>query len=71
MVVQEVGTGINAHFRFARVTPGRYIVWSDLGLGEDTYIWWVPVDLRSGITLQQDLDNAEELTSQACGPPGH
>jgi hypothetical protein len=50
-------TGMNAHFSFANVRPGKYYLLSVMHLGERVYGWVVPVTVESGQSLRIDLDN--------------
>jgi hypothetical protein len=50
-------TGMNAHFKFAKVPPGTYFLLSVMHLGELTYGWVVPVSVKSGQSMRVDLDN--------------
>ncbi len=55
--VMRSPTGMDAHYRFPGVKPGRYIIISYMKMGKDTEPWAVPVTVASGKSLRIDLDN--------------
>src|SRR5437764_5800944 len=56
-LVAESPTGMNAHYRFASVDAGPYILHTATTLGSQRYEWWAPVSIRGGGSQQFDLDN--------------
>lgn len=71
-VIDSVGSGVNAHYRFALPKGGRYIVTAKWMIGRTEYEWWVPVDVRTGQRASKDLDNAAEgdVIKARCGQKG-
>lgn len=57
-VVRRAGTGMNAHYRFADVPPGRYVVYSEWTINGVEYAWWAPVTVVPGRAVDRDLDNS-------------
>jgi hypothetical protein len=71
-VVKTVSSGMNAHYRFSDVQPGRYFVhtrWPvSIGEGEVVYQWLSLVEIAAGKVMTQDLDTSTEASSQVyCG----
>jgi hypothetical protein len=67
-IVDTVGTGSNAHYRFSGVKPGRYLLVSDFPTTGRHYAWLVPVDVTSGQAIRRDLDGSVENGTQLyCG----
>ena len=69
--VDSAKTGINAHYRFANLRPGRYILFAQWPIGDHSYEWWVPVDLKPGRSIV-DLDHtsvAEDPFQSRCAAP--
>ncbi len=61
-------TGINAHYRFDGVAPGKYVLWAETTIGENSYTWWAPVTVRGGDSVSKDLDNSTEARAVLyCG----
>jgi hypothetical protein len=58
--VTESATGVNAHFQFTGLTPGRYVLWAETEIGEHHYTWWAPLVLAAGDSAKKDLDNSTE-----------
>jgi hypothetical protein len=58
--VDTTGTGMNAHYRFTNVKPGKYLVWSDFPIGRRLYAWLLPVEVTAGQTVRRDLDASGE-----------
>lgn len=50
-------TGMNAHYRFGAVKPGRYVLFSSMRLAGKLMTWVVPVMIRPGARSMFDLDN--------------
>jgi hypothetical protein len=66
--VAEVGTGINAHYKFEGVRPGRYVLFGEWDIGDESNQWWAPIELASGRRLVLDLNNAVEAADSVyCG----
>jgi hypothetical protein len=63
-----VGTGMNAHYTFARVRAGTYILFGEWTIGDNHYQWWAPITVVAGKPLQRDLDNSVEADDKVyCG----
>ncbi len=61
-------TGIKAHYRFPRVKPGRYVLFSSMMLGEALMTWVVPVTIQPGKRFAIDLDNNNvQKGAPSCG----
>lgn len=71
-LVDTVSSGMEAHYQFANVPPGDYVVFAEWAIGDNRYAWWAPVEVRSGQSVKRDLDNSTEESGQLyCGaPPG-
>lgn len=59
LTVASSKTGINAHYRFEGVRPGRYVLWAETTIGDNAYTWWAPV-VVAGDSVSADLDNSTE-----------
>jgi hypothetical protein len=67
-VVAEAGTGMNAHYRFAGVRPGPYVLWAETRIGDNPHQWWAPVTVNAGDAITKDLDNSVEADGHLyCG----
>lgn len=68
--IDSASAGINAHYRFDDVPPGRYALYSQWTIGENDYRWWVPISVQSGDSIRRDLDNRfEAKAAVTCGLP--
>jgi hypothetical protein len=56
--VDTTGSGMNAHYTFPSVKPGKYAVFAVWPLGETIYAWFAPVSVQSGGKFRRDLDNS-------------
>lgn len=66
--VDTVSAGMNAHFMFARVPAGTYILFGEWKIGDNDYQWWAPVSVVASKTLRRDLDNSVEADNRVfCG----
>ena len=67
-MAQAAPTGVNAHYRFADVAPGAYILWAETQIGDHHYTWWAPIRVAPGDSLSRDLDNSVEANAELyCG----
>jgi hypothetical protein len=67
-VVDTVGTGVNAHFRFGSVPEGRYALFAEWVVGDNAYTWWKSVQVQAAQSQRVDLDNSSESRSKLyCG----
>lgn len=57
------GSGMNAHFVFSGVQPGRYAIYSEWTISDNEYAWWAPVSVLQGARLVRDLDNSVEISA--------
>jgi hypothetical protein len=61
-------TGLNAHYSFARVAAGTYIIFGSWSIAENDYAWWSELELSPGQNITRDLDNATERSRTLyCG----
>ncbi len=61
-------TGINAHYRIDHVPAGKYVLWAETTIGDNTYTWWAPVVVAGGDSVSKDLDNSTEAHAALyCG----
>src|SRR6266550_5421501 len=61
-------TGINAHYHFDQVRPGKYILWAETMIGDNNYTWWAPVVVAGRDSVSKDLDNSTEARAAVyCG----
>jgi hypothetical protein len=61
-------TGMNAHFRFSRVKPGKYVLVSWMQLGTQLMTWQLPIVVSPGQQLTVDLDNnTVRKDAPSCG----
>jgi|SRR5437016_93025 len=67
--VAEAPTGVNAHYHFAGIEPGHYILWAETTIGDNHYTWWAPVVVTAGDSLKKDLDNSTEADATLSCPP--
>lgn len=51
-------TGVNAHYRFSTVAPGRYLLFASTQIGGAYYQWLTSVSAIEGQPLVRDLDNS-------------
>jgi hypothetical protein len=58
--VNESATGVNAHYQFTGLAPGRYVLWAETEIGDQHYTWWAPIALAAGDSAKKDLDNSSE-----------
>lgn len=66
--VDSVGTGMNAHYRFSRVSPGKFILFAEWTIADNAYQWWSPIVLAAGQSMTRDLDNSSEANNNLyCG----
>src|SRR5207249_1487230 len=56
----ESATGVNAHYQFTGLAPGRYVLWAWTEIGDHRYTWWAPIALAAGDSAKKDLDNSTE-----------
>jgi hypothetical protein len=69
-VRDTASTGINAHFLFPHVPPGRYALYSEMDIGTSAYRWLVSVNVTGPGVVRRDLDNSVEGSTQLyCGVP--
>jgi hypothetical protein len=57
LAVAHSPTGMNAHYQFKNVPPGRYVLYTRMSLGERMHAWYVPISVLPNAELRQDLDN--------------
>ncbi len=67
--VAEAPTGVNAHYSFPTLKPGRYILWASTTIGDKNYTWWAPIVVGAGDSLKKDLDNSSEADASVHCPP--
>jgi len=67
--VAEAPTGVNAHYRFAEITAGKYVLWTETMIGDNHYTWWAPIVISAGDSLTRDLDNSTEVDASLHCPP--
>lgn len=60
-VLDTSGTGVNAHYSFPAVPPGRYVLFGEWTLGSSNYAWWKTAAVQAGQHLKLDLDNSAEV----------
>lgn len=61
-------TGTAAHYRFANVPPGRYMLFGSFDTGDHSYRWAAPITLAPGDSAKRDLDNSAEASARLyCG----
>ncbi len=66
--VAEVPTGMQAHYYFHSVRPGRYFLWVETSISGKPYQWWAAVTVVSDASLRKDLDNSALARGQLyCG----
>ena len=66
--VADVGTGMNAHFKFDGVPVGSYLLYARFPIGKRLYGWLLPVSINAGQSPTLDLDTAaENHQAFACG----
>lgn len=51
-------TGVNAHYQFTGVRPGRYYLLAETDIDSSHYQWLTSVAVRPGQRLARDLDNS-------------
>ena len=67
-MVDTVGTGMNAHYKFTRVRPGNYILFGEWRIADSAYKWWAPVTVPAARAVKTDLDNSVEANDALyCG----
>jgi len=67
-MIDTTGTGRAAHYRFAKVPPGRYMLFGSFDIGDHSYRWAAPITLAPGDSAKRDLDSsAEESARLYCG----
>lgn len=59
-VISETGTGMNAHYKFENLLPGKYLLFAVFPIGDNNYRWLIPVEIRSGRSATVDLDTEKE-----------
>jgi hypothetical protein len=65
---EQSDTGMNAHYSFANVQPGLYVLFGEWQIGANEYQWWVPVELKSGQKMKRDLNTSLEAKDKLyCG----
>ncbi len=58
--LSEAATGVNGHYVFSDVRPGRYALWAETAIRERSYTWWTPITVAGRDSLKKDLDNSTE-----------
>lgn len=57
LVVERAPTGMEAHYRFASIPVGRYLLYAETAIGDHHYEWWTPAIVSRGAANRVDLDN--------------
>jgi hypothetical protein len=69
-VLDTTSAGVEARYRFARVSSGRYFIFSPWDIGDHRYRFVAPLVVTTGDTLRRDLDNSVESSDKLyCGLP--
>jgi hypothetical protein len=67
-LLDSTKAGIDAHYRFDTITPGRYLLHSTWSVYDRNYQWLVPIDVKANQRATVDLDNSVERRRElACG----
>ena len=64
LILIETGTGMNGHYSFDHVRPGRYILWAETEISDHHYTWWAPLAVTRADSIKKDLDNSSLLDTE-------
>jgi len=68
LTVASAKTGINAHNRFDHVPVGKYVLWAQTMIVDNSYTWWAPIVVTGRDSVSKDLDNSTEARAALyCG----
>jgi hypothetical protein len=68
LTVASAKTGINAHYHFDHLPAGKYVLWAQTMIVDNSYTWWAPIVVTGRDSVSKDLDNSTEARAALyCG----